>query len=74
MHLYLALFAVFWLSVAIRRGGRAVAAGQSAGQRSYGMPVNQRLRRYLARGLVWPEVEFEGQLAALADVQFFPDV
>jgi thiamine kinase-like enzyme len=72
MCLYLAIFAVFWLSVAIRAGMRAVAAGESAGRRSYGMPLNQRLRRYLARGLAWPEIEFGKQLAGLADVTFFP--
>jgi hypothetical protein len=33
---------------------------------------NQRMRRYLARGLVWPEREFEDRLASLADVRFFP--
>ena len=73
MHLYLALFPVFWLDALIRRGVRAAVAGDVAGQHSYGISLNQRLRRYLARGLAWPEREFEDQLTALTDVMFFPD-
>jgi thiamine kinase-like enzyme len=73
MHLYLALYPLFWLSVIIRESMRTAASGESGGQRSHETPINQRLRRYLARGSAWPQREFEDQLATLADVTFFPD-
>jgi aminoglycoside phosphotransferase (APT) family kinase protein len=74
VQLYLALFPVFWLAVLIRAGIHADEAGHLANWRSNGMPPNQRLRRYLARGLAWPERAFKGQLATVADVTFFPDL
>jgi len=74
VHLYLALFPAFWLAVSIRAGIHAAQAGTLAGWRINGRSPNQRLRRYLARSLAWPETEFEDQLAVLADVRFFPDL
>jgi hypothetical protein len=77
VHLYLALFPAFWLSNLIRAGllfasQQAAKIGQSSGEHSHGMSVNARLRRYLARGLAWPETDFTKDLEAVADVLFFP--
>jgi hypothetical protein len=77
MQLYLAIFPVFWLSNLIRAGMQSAAQQTTGGgelprTRSHGMPLNDKLRRYLARGLAWPERDFEGQLEALAKVVFFP--
>jgi hypothetical protein len=77
MHLYLVLFALFWLTVMIQTGlGRArggmTSAPTMAGWASHGMPINRRLRRYLARGMAWPETDFSSQEQALANVTFFP--
>jgi hypothetical protein len=77
VHLYLALFPVFWLSNLIRAGlrfasRRAAEISQSSGEHSHGMPLNDRLRRYLARGLAWPEANFAVQLESLDGVTFFP--
>ena len=51
----------------------AMATGETSDRRSDRMPLNQRLRRYQARGLAWPENQFDEQLAALADLELFPD-
>jgi hypothetical protein len=77
VHLYLAIFPVFWLSNLVRAGlssasQQAAEIGQLSEKRSHGMPLNDRLRRYLARGLAWPETDFAKVLEALADVLFFP--
>ena len=76
VHLYRAIFPEFWLVVIIRAELRVVSrtaeGGQPSRRRSHGMPLNDRLRRYLARGLAWPEADFAKDLEALADVWFFP--
>jgi aminoglycoside phosphotransferase (APT) family kinase protein len=72
LHLYLALFPVFWLVLLIDLGMRLANAGHLANWTINGLPANQRLRRYLARALAWPEVTFTDQLAALQGLDFFP--
>ena len=74
LHLYLALFPLFWLAVLVREGMRLAAIGQLTGWRVHGLPANQKLRRYLARSLAWPEVDFLARLETIREVVFFPDV
>jgi len=71
-HLYLALFPVFWLGVLIRDGMRMAGTGRLAGWQVNGLPANERLRRYLARALAWPEMDSSSQMETLAEVVFFP--
>jgi hypothetical protein len=74
IELYMAIDPVFWLSVLVfQEGLRRAEQGGLAGWTINGLPANERLRRYLARGLAWPGEEFERELAALADLTFFPD-
>lgn len=74
MQLYLALFPIFYVTILIQRGMRLADAGQLATWSVNEMPINERLRRYLARGLAWPELDFSGQMDMLAGVTFFPEV
>ncbi len=74
MHLYLAIFPIFWISLLVEEGVQRAKTGQLANWGVNRLPANQRLRRYLARALEWPKMGFSDQLAALADVVFFPDV
>ena len=73
MRLYLALFPLFWLAVLAREGMRLAAAGQLASWNVHGLPANQKLRRYLARNLAWPEVDFLALVETIREVVFFPD-
>lgn len=70
MHLYLAIFPIFWLTVLMNQGVKLARTGRLANWTINGLPANERLRRYLARALAWPQVEF--QLETLANVEFFP--
>jgi aminoglycoside phosphotransferase (APT) family kinase protein len=72
-HLYRPLFCAFWLAALIRGGLARARTGRLAGWQVHGMAANERLRRYLARGVAWPEAEFCGELEALGEVSFFPD-
>lgn len=74
LHLYMGIFPIFWLAILIDHGVRRSEAGQLAGWAANELPPNLRLRRYLARALAWPEMDFARQLELLEDVQFFPDV
>ena len=73
VELYLALFPAHWLAVSIRRGIQAGKAGGTIGWVSHGMSFNQRLRRYLARGLAWPERDYSRELASLSGLVFFAE-
>jgi aminoglycoside phosphotransferase (APT) family kinase protein len=69
---YLAIFPMYWLSVLLDRGMRHAREGTLVGWTINGLPANDRLRRYLARGLAWPATEFDRELDRLAGVSFFP--
>lgn len=69
---YLGSLPLLWLAILIREGMRRASQGALAGWTVNGLPANQRLRRYLARALAWPDLDFEDQLAGLAEVTFFP--
>jgi hypothetical protein len=73
IHLYLAIFPIFWLWLLIGRGLSLANSGKLGGWTISGLPPNQRLRRYLARAIAWPDRVFHRQLALLADVTFFPE-
>ena len=73
-HLYLALFPIFWLKILIGIGLQRVESGRLSSWQVNGLPPNERLRRYLARSLAWPEHDFSRQLESVAEVQFFPNV
>jgi len=72
--LYLALFPVFWLVTLIRHGIRLAREGRLRGWMEHGLPAGEKLRRYLARGLAWPEIQFARQMKTLSRVAFFPSV
>lgn len=74
MRLYLGLYPLFWLAILLARFGLPRAqTGSLAGWTINEMPANERLRRFLARALAWPEMNFTRQLESVADVVFFPD-
>jgi aminoglycoside phosphotransferase (APT) family kinase protein len=68
---YLALFPVFWLGVLLTEGLRRAAGGTLQGWLINDLEPNQRLRRYVARGLTWPAIDPTGRLNDVADVTFF---
>ncbi len=72
IELYRAVFPLFWLSLLLRLGVERIEHGESRSWTVNSMPANQRLRRYLARALVWPDEAFDAQLDGLAGVSFFP--
>lgn len=73
MHLYLAVFPMFWLILIIRRGIKLISTGQLTDWTVNGLSGNERLRRYLARALAWPKMDYENVLEDLNSVEFFPD-
>jgi hypothetical protein len=72
--LYLALFPIYWLISLIRRGIELAQEGHLKGWMEHGLPAGEKLRRYLARGLAWPEMKFARQMQTLSRVAFFPSV
>jgi hypothetical protein len=38
-----------------------------------GLPINARLRRFLARAQAWPAADFSQQLLSLEGAPFFPE-
>ena len=72
MHLYRAVFPVFWLNLLLGQGLGMIESGQPVTWHVHGLPAVERLRRYLARGLAWPALEFSNQMEALAGIEFFP--
>ncbi|HEX9074506.1 MAG TPA: aminoglycoside phosphotransferase family protein [Anaerolineae bacterium] len=69
MELYLGIFPLFWLSVLLRQGIQRTNTDQLAGWKINHLPANERLRRYLHRGLVW---RHPGSNIS-THVAFFPD-
>ena len=66
------LFCIFWLSVIIQRSVQGLRNGGTANEPVNELPVNARLRRYLARALAWPDLDFSKHLERLAELEFFP--
>ena len=73
MHLYLAIFPIFWLTVISRHGIRLASTGQLKNWSVNGLPGNERLRRYLARASAWPDMDYSDILAGLEEIEFFPE-
>lgn len=71
-HLYMAILPILWLAILLDSGVRKANAQDITGWQINGLPANERLRRYLARALAWPDTTFHSQLAALEQVKFFP--
>ena len=65
---YLGLTSLFWLALLLNGGIERHT--DRADWLVNGMPANQRLNRYLARTVAWPDEDFE---AALGDMTFFPN-
>jgi hypothetical protein len=61
-----------WLSAMFREGMRRAESGELATWRIDEMSPNLRLRRYLARALVWPNNETAQELAELDGLDLFP--
>jgi aminoglycoside phosphotransferase (APT) family kinase protein len=72
--LYMALFPIYWLIALIRHGIQLAREGRLKGWMEHGLPAGEKLRRYLARGLAWPELKFARQMQTLSRVAFFPSV
>ena len=75
MHLYLAIFPMFWLSIILGKGMQLQAEGGDHDDwRVNDLPANDRLRRYLARAAAWPEIGTEEEhLDEFAGLRFFPE-
>jgi len=71
-HYYELLFHVFWLAALIRSGLERARTGRLMGWQVHEMTANQRLRRYLARGIAWPKADFAAELESLNKTAFFP--
>lgn len=72
IHLYRAIFPTFWLAALLSLGAKRAESDELAGWTVNGMGPNHRLRRYLARGLAWPEEAELDNLTELEEIKFFP--
>lgn len=72
LHLFLAVYPVYWLMILLRHGMKLAATGRLAGWSANGLPGNLRLRRYLARAMAWPDTAHEAMLARWDSLVFFP--
>lgn len=74
VHHYLAIFPVFWLLGLLNYGLNRAEQGKSLlNWQTNGLPVNIRLRRFLAQAQAWPTKPTAADLASLAKLNFFPD-
>jgi hypothetical protein len=73
LHLYLAVYPLFWLTILLKHGIKLASTGQLAGWTTNDLPGNIKLRRYLARALAWPNMEYESTLEELERLEFFPN-
>lgn len=69
MHLYMAIFPLWWMSIIISRG-RSHPEKLPAWSVN-GLPINDRLRRYLARAVAWPEMDYKKALRKIETIHFF---
>ena len=72
VHTCLPLFCIFWLSVIIQRNVQGLRHSGTADEPVNELPVNARLRRYLARAFAWPDPDFSKRLEQLSELEFFP--
>jgi aminoglycoside phosphotransferase (APT) family kinase protein len=71
--LYMLVLSFFWLSGLLDQVVCRAAAGQRPQSMVNGLPIEQRLRRYLARALAWPEIDLTRRMEESAVVRFLPD-
>jgi aminoglycoside phosphotransferase (APT) family kinase protein len=74
LQLYLAILPIYWLTVLIKRGLKLAFIEHLADWTINGLSGNERLRRYLARALSWPNMEYSDTLSNLKDIEFFPKI
>ena len=73
VHYYLAIFPIFWLLGLLNYGVSRAEAGQSlVNWQTNKLPVNIRLRRYLAQAGAWPAKPTAADLEDTAKLSFFP--
>ena len=72
IHLYAAIYPLYWLALLFRIGLERARNGTLSCWTVNGLPADVRLRRYLARALAWPDLDFLHQLAELGDLRLFP--
>jgi len=60
------------VEIETQHGAERAGRGALAGWTVNSMEPNQRLRRYVARVLAWPEANFSPVLDALQSLVFFP--
>jgi hypothetical protein len=73
IQLYHALTPLFWLGLLLNALVNRPTIQGFDGWEINGMPAQQRLRRYLARSLAYPNADFSRQLSSVRVVQFFPE-
>lgn len=71
VYLYNALFPLYWLSGLVTHGRRRWEANKLQGWTINSMNPNKRLRRYLARAMAYPKMDFQDELDRLSDLVFF---
>lgn len=71
VQLYHAIFPLFWLSGLVTYGIRLWNSGGHDSWAVNKMNPNLRLRRYLARAIAYPKMEFERELKEIEDLRFF---
>ena len=73
VHFYTAVFPVFWLLGLLNYGVNRAEAGRSlVDWQTNRLPVNMRLRRYLAAAQTWPDKPTIANHDELASMAFFP--
>jgi hypothetical protein len=70
---YIGIICLYWLVILLGRGVRLAERGALVGWTVNGMSVNQRLRRFLARAIAWPDLNPDLALETVGDMVFFPD-
>lgn len=71
VHLYNAIFPLFWLSGLVTYGVRRWQNDELRDWTVNTMNPNQRLQRYLARAMAYPKMDFEAELKEVEGLQFF---
>ena len=71
-HLYRGLLPVWWLSILVDAGIRRFETGNFAQWRIHDSEPNMKLRRYLARARMWPEVDLPPKYSLMDSHSFFP--
>jgi len=72
VHLYQGVFPLFWLSGLVTYGIRQWKSNHDLSRWNVNtMNPNHRLRRYLARAMAYPKMDFEDELKEIEGLQFF---